>query len=117
MDYGNAFYYHPLTKITVREKLILGLTFSQAAWIGLGIWLGVKMAGFIPRLPFALVLGYIHYIIPLLVCLFLGFVTHKSGQTFLQYFAGYIRFKGRRKLAVNRYFVNHREESTWAKTN
>lgn len=101
MDTIAAFNYHPLTKITVKERLLFGLSFSQTGWVGLGIWLSFKMAEFVPKLPFSLIMGYVHYLVPFIICLFFGFITHKTGQTFIQYFISLVAYKRRKKYILH----------------
>lgn len=96
-----AFQYHPLSKITVKEKLLFSMSIEQTAWILGGLFLSMKMADYIPKLPFSLFFAYVHYLIPLFICAFFGFVEHKSGLSFLEYFLSYRKYKKRKKTWVN----------------
>ena len=96
-----AFQYHPLSKETVKEKLLFRMSIEQTAWVLAGLFLSMKMTEIVPKLPFSLIFAYIHYLIPLLVCAFFGFIEHKSGLSFLAYFLSYRRYKKRKKTWVN----------------
>ena len=98
----NAFNYHPLSKITVREKLLFGLSVSQSLWLLAGIFIAGKMADLVPPLPFKIPYGYLHYLIPVGICAFFAFVTHKSGLTFIQYWLSYLSYRLRKNVKVNR---------------
>lgn len=99
-----AFDYHPLSKVTVQEKLLFGLTYAQSGWIGLGLYLSSELAGIIPPIPFIkeyAILCRLHYLTPLGVCCVFGFVKHSSGMSFPQYFISYIKYKKRRKIILD----------------
>lgn len=99
-----AFEYHPLSKITVKEKLLGNLSYGESMWVVLGLYLSSKMAEIVPKLPFSsdwFLFQYIHYAIPLVICLVLGFVEHKSGLSLLKYFASYVGYKRRKKKILD----------------
>lgn len=92
-----AFQYHPLSKITVKEKLLLRMSFSESAWMILGMFLAMQMADFVPRLPFPLLMGYIHYGIPIFICAVFAFIKHNTGMSFMQYFMKRRKYKKNKK--------------------
>lgn len=96
-----AFQYHPLSKTTVKEKLLFKMSIEQTAWILSGIFLSMKMTDYVPKLPFSLLFGYIHYLIPLLICAFFGFIEHRSGLSFLAYFISLRKYIKRKKTWIN----------------
>lgn len=99
-----AFDYHPLSKVTVQEKLLGGLTYAQTGWIGLGLYFSSKLAEIIPPISFIkeyALLCRLHYLIPLGICCIFGFVKHSSGMTFPQYFISFINYKRRKKIILD----------------
>ena len=103
-----AFEYHPLTKVTVKETLILNLSFSQVGWIGLGVFLTAQCYKIIPSLPLdkmglKLVLGLekiiggLYNLIPLGLCIAFAYLSHASGMTFSQFLCSYLSFTIRKK--------------------
>lgn len=103
-----AFEYHPLTKVTVKETLILNLTFSQVGWIGLGFFLTVQCFKIIPSIPLdkmglklflglEKIIGGLYNLIPLVMCIAFAYITHSSGMTFSQFLMSYLGFQKRKK--------------------
>lgn len=99
-----AFNYHPLSKMTVKEKLLFKLSISQSLWVLGGVFIAVKMADIVPPLPFSFPYAQIHYMIPLGICCVFAFVNHKSGLSLIQYGWSYILYKLRKGVKINRYF-------------
>ncbi len=103
-----AFEYHPLSKITVKEKFMGNWSLTESFWIVLGLYLSSKLAGLVPKLPLPsaianeyFILQYLHYGIPFLICIVFGFVEHKSGLKLLPYFVSYRSYKRRKKKILD----------------
>jgi|LSQX01.1.fsa_nt_gb hypothetical protein len=108
------FEYHPLSKITVKETLILNLTFEQVGWLGLGLFLTTKMYQLIPPIPLdkmglSLVLGLekiiggFYNLTPLVICIAFAYVKHSSGMSLSQFLMSYISFRRRKKNIKTNY--------------
>ncbi|KXG73721.1 hypothetical protein AN619_29390 [Thermotalea metallivorans] len=98
---NRAFSYHPLSKITVKEKFIFNLTYPQTGWMLFGLFLSMKMSEFVPKLPFSMLFAYVHYLIPLLICSFFAFVEHKTGLSYAGYILSFRRYKKRKKIKID----------------
>ena len=99
-----AYEYHPLSKITVKEKFLGNWSFVESIWVVSGLYLSSKMAELVPKLPISsdlFVLQYIHYALPLGICFILGFVEHRSGLGLLSYLASYMSYKRRKKRILD----------------
>lgn len=103
-----AFEYHPLTKVTVKETLILNLSFSQVGWIALGVFLSVQAYKIVPAIPLEKmgiklflglekVLGGLYNLIPLGICIAFAYITHSSGMSFSQFLGSYIEYRIRKR--------------------
>jgi len=105
---SKAFEYHPLTKITVKETLILNLTFAQVGWLGFGLFLTSKCYEIIPPIPLdkmglslfmglEKIIGGFYNLIPLGLCAAMAYLKHSSGMAFSQFLLSFIKFKIRKK--------------------
>jgi hypothetical protein len=98
--YGNQ---HPITfKREKGEKIVFGLSFKELFWWGLGIWLCTRMYKLVPPLPIDNIIAkYMHYLLPLMFCLFIGYTEErKTGLTISKYIQYYIRERKRKRTLL-----------------
>lgn len=83
------------------EKLLWRFSMSQSIWIVVGVALSYQMTGLVPPLPLPNIFGYLHYLLPLLVCATFAFVKVRD-MTLFQFARVWIRFRRNKQQLLYR---------------
>lgn len=71
--------YHTIPyQSNIKEKFLWKFSLSETLWIAAGLWSSYQMFQYIPSLGSYFPLSYLHFLTPLLLCLFMCYAKEKS---------------------------------------
>ncbi len=100
---------HKIPFDTGEEERLLGpLSISATVWLGLGLFVAIRLAKAIPALPLPHLFAYLHYSIPIIISAAMAFIKYRD-MTLLQYTQTWFRYKRRNKTLLFKR-INHVKE-------